>query len=213
MAKSVSMVITINYFIQFMRQATLLFRDATGLFYYDRWKPLFEGITNVILSISFVYLFSHLFGDDFAVVGVIVATIITNIFICHIVEPHVLYKYEFETKTYKYYLKNYLCIASFIVAVFLLNFFMRSNNNVWIELIINGFISVGISLVFILVFILIDKDFRFYINKFINKFKNRHNHASNVAVETATNSDEKGNDYEEVKEETNDNVNDTNSDN
>ena len=176
MAKSVSMVITINYFIQFMRQATLLFRDATGLFFYDRWKPLFEGISNVIFSIGFVYLFSYLFGDEFAVVGVIVATIITNIFICHIVEPHVLFKYEFESKTSKYYLKNYLCIASFVAALFLLNFLMRSNNNVWIELLINGFISVGISLVFILVFLLIDKDFRFYINKFINKFKNRHQH-------------------------------------
>ena len=176
MAKSVSMVITIDYFIQFMRQAALLFRDATGLFYYDRWKPLFEGISNVIFSIGFVYLFSYLFGDEFAVVGVIVATIITNIFICHIVEPHILFKYEFESKTNKYYLKNYLCIASFVAALFLLNFLMRSNNNVWIELLINGFISVGISLVFILVFLLIDKDFRFYINKFINKFKNKHQH-------------------------------------
>jgi len=43
MEKSVSFVITLNYFVQFMRQATELFKDATGTFYYDRWKPLFEG--------------------------------------------------------------------------------------------------------------------------------------------------------------------------
>ena len=199
MAKSVSMVITINYFIQFMRQATLLFRDATGLFYYDRWKPLFEGISNVVFSIGFVYLFSYLFGDEFAVVGVIVATIITNIFICHIVEPHVLYKYEFESKTYKYYLKNYSCIASFVAALFLLNFLMRSNDNVWIELLINGFISVGISCVFIIVFILIDKDFRFYIKKFINKFKNRHKNKSNPVVETTANTNVESNDNVSLK--------------
>lgn len=52
-AKTVSFIITVNYFIQFMRQATFLFRDATGTFYYDRWKPLFEGILNVVLSIIF----------------------------------------------------------------------------------------------------------------------------------------------------------------
>jgi O-antigen/teichoic acid export membrane protein len=213
MAKSVSMVITINYFIQFMRQATLLFRDATGLFYYDRWKPLFEGISNVVFSIGFVYLFSYLFGDEFAVVGVIVATIITNIFICHIVEPHVLYKYEFESKTYKYYLKNYSCIASFVAALFLLNFLMRSNDNVWIELLINGFISVGISCVFILVFILIDKDFRFYIKKFINKVKNRHKNKSTSVVETTAKSDVELNENESLKSETSDDINESREEN
>ncbi len=181
MAKSVSMVITINYFIQFMRQATLLFRDATGLFYNDRWKPLFEGISNVILSIGFVYLFTYLFGEDFAVVGVIVATIITNIFICHIVEPHILYKYEFQTKTTTYYIKNYSSIIAFTAALFLLNAIMIKNDNVWIELLANGFISVGISCVFIIVFTLIDKDFRFYIKSFITKFKNKKIKNKNVS--------------------------------
>ena len=171
MKKTVSMVITINYFIQFMRQATLLFRDATGLFYYDRWKPLFEGIVNIILSILFVYLFTYLFGEDFAVVGVIFATIITNIFICHIVEPHILFKYEFNTKTTKYYIKNYLGIITFIVALFFLNKVMIKIDNIYVELIINGSISVGISNIIIIGLIFIDKDFRFYLKKFIFKIK------------------------------------------
>ena len=70
LTRPISFIITLNYFIQFMRQATLLFRDATGTFYNDRWKPLFEGLLNVALSIGFVFLFSYLFGEDFAVVGV-----------------------------------------------------------------------------------------------------------------------------------------------
>ena len=44
LSKSISFIITLNYFIQFMRQATMLFRDATGTFYNDRWKPLIEGL-------------------------------------------------------------------------------------------------------------------------------------------------------------------------
>ena len=173
MSKSVSMVITINYFVKFMRQDVLLFRDATGLFYQDRWKPLFEGIVNVILSIAFVYLFKYLFGDDFAVVGVIVATIITNIFICHIVEPHILFKYEFEAKTSKYYIKNYTCILVFVAAIFLLNFVMIDITNIWLELIANGFISVGIAIVLVAIFILTDKDFKHYLKHFYTKLKNR----------------------------------------
>ena len=57
---------------------------------------MFEGILNVGLSIGFVYLFGYLWGEDYAIVGVIVATIITNLTICHIVEPYVLHKYAFH---------------------------------------------------------------------------------------------------------------------
>lgn len=171
MSKSISFVITVNYFIQFMRQSTLLFRDATGLFFYDRWKPLFEGIANVILSIVFVYLFEILFNKDYAVVGVIVATIITNLFICHIVEPYVLFKYEFKSSVKKYYIKNYLFIFVFVGCLFILNFFMKISNNLVIELFVNGFISIGISFTIILMLVLFDKNFMNYLKKILKKLK------------------------------------------
>ena len=63
--KSVSFVITLNYFVQFMKSTVGLFRDSSGTFYYDRWKPIVEGIINIGLSIGFVYLFKYLWGDDF----------------------------------------------------------------------------------------------------------------------------------------------------
>lgn len=170
--RSVSMVITINYFIQFMRQATLLFRDATGTFYYDRWKPLYEGLVNVALSIGFVYLFSWLLGADFAVVGVIVATIITNMTICHIVEPHVLFKYEFHTKTKNFYIKNYSCIFIFIISLVILNFCMISFENEWLELLVNGCIAVGIALVPCVALSIFDKDFKYYLVLMLKKIKN-----------------------------------------
>ncbi len=165
MDKSVSFVITLNYFIQFMRQSALLFRDSTGTFYYDRWKALAESLVNLVLSIAFVYIWG--------VVGVIVATIITNVFICHIVEPHVLYKYALARPAKNYYIKNYVCIAVFTGALFLLNFCLLSFDGVWKELIVNGFISVGISLVICTAFALIDKDFRHYLARGIEKLKNR----------------------------------------
>lgn len=160
--KSTSLVLTINYFIQFMRNAVLLFRDATGTFYNDRWKPLFEGVTNIVLSIAFVYIFEYLFGSDFAVVGVIVATIITNLFICHIIEPHVLFKYAFNASAKKYYIRNYIYIAVFVVVLFLLNVCMVHLENRWLDLLANGAIAVGISIVSVVGAVIADKDFRHY---------------------------------------------------
>lgn len=171
LAKSISLVITLNYFIQFMRQATLLFRDATGTFYNDRWKPFIEGLLNIGLSILFVFIFPK----GYNVVGVIVATIITNIFICHIVEPHVLYKYAFDMSAKKYYIRNYVYIAIFAAALTGLHFAMRSNGNQWVELLINGGISLAFSITISAVVILCNKHFRHYMKSFLERFKNRKN--------------------------------------
>ena len=171
LSKSISFIITLNYFIQFMRQATLLFRDATGTFYQDRWKPLFEGLLNVAFSIGCVFLFSALFGADFAVVGVIVATIITNLTICHIIEPHVLYQYALHEKTSQYYLRNYLYIGVFIAVLFALNFCLQSYTNQWKELVVNGCIAVAIAAVPSAIAVLADKDFRHHIVAIGRKIK------------------------------------------
>lgn len=170
--KSISFVITVNYFIQFLRQSTLLFRDASGTFYYDRWKPVLEGFSNLVLSIAFVMLFKKLFNDDLAVVGVIVATIITNLFICHIVEPHVLHKYAFHTSAKKYYLRNYSYIIIFTAFLFLLNFCMVKFDNKLYELLVNGCIAVGLSIVPVAGAVAADKDFRHYFAMFFRKNKN-----------------------------------------
>ncbi|MCH5147463.1 MAG: hypothetical protein J1F61_05635 [Clostridiales bacterium] len=171
--KTISFIITLNYFIQFMRQAALLFRDATGTFYNDRWKPLFEGLLNVALSIGFVYLFG-LFDEDFAVVGVIVATIITNLTICHVVEPRVLFKYAFGAKAKNYYLKNYIYVAVFAAALVGLNFAMVDySGSQWIALLINGSIAVGIAVLVGLVVVLLDRDFKHYFGILFGRIKQK----------------------------------------
>lgn len=169
LAKSISFVITLNYFIQFMRQSSLLFRDATGTFYNDRWKPLIEGVVNIGLSILFVFIFP----EGYNVVGVIVATIITNIFICHIVEPYVLYKYALRTSVKGYYIRNYGYIAIFTCALVALNYSMISSNNQWIELFANGGISLAFSFVISIIVILCNKDFRHYMKNLIMRFIRR----------------------------------------
>ena len=172
-AKSISFIITIDYFVQFIRQATLLFRDATGTFYYDRWKPLIESAVNVALSIGFVYLFKYLWGEEIAVVGVIVATIITNVLICHVVEPYVLHKHALHLPTKKFYIKNYACMLVFGATLVVLHFCMVNIDNHWLSLLANGGIAVAISIVPCIALALIDKDFRHYVKIYADKIKSR----------------------------------------
>lgn len=105
---SVVFVIIFNYYISGLRRPALLFRDVMGLFYYDRYKPFFEGMVNLMLSLWFV--------QNIGVVGVILSTILTNIFICLLVEPYVLYTHGFQKKATSYYgLLIYRIITGFIL--------------------------------------------------------------------------------------------------
>ena len=62
MSRSIAFIITLNQFTQYMRNTLLLFRNASGTFYYDRWKPVAEGVVNLILSLLFV----SIFPDDYS---------------------------------------------------------------------------------------------------------------------------------------------------
>lgn len=169
LSRSISLVITVNYFIQYMRQSTIVFRNATGTFYYDRWKPLLEGVSNLFLSILFVKIFQSIAGDDFAVVGVIVATILTNILICHVIEPYVLHKHAFHVSTKHFWLKNYSFIVLFSAMLILLTQCTVTLDNRWTQLLTNGCIAVGISLVPVSVAVLLDKDFRHFASNILHK--------------------------------------------
>lgn len=164
-SRDITFVITLNYFVQFMEQAVRLFKDATGMFYYDRWKCVYEGILNIVLSILFVLIFPQ----DYAVLGVIVATIITNLLICHLVEPHVLYKYAFGTRTYMYYMRNYIYMLIFVVYLIIVEYVMVHCNNLWLDLILNGCIAVALAIVAVLLVIFSSRDFKKSVKDFLSK--------------------------------------------
>ena len=180
LAKSISFVITLNYFIQFMRQSALLFRDATGTFYNDRWKPLVEGAVNIVLSILFVLVFP----EGYNVVGVIVATIITNVLICHVVEPYVLYKYALNSKVKGYYIRNYGYIAIFTIALVALNYSMITSENQWVELFANAGISLAISFAISIIVVFCNKDFRHYMKGLLQKILRHKNTNNNEEITT-----------------------------
>jgi len=143
--RPVVFVMTVNYFIQFMRQTTLVFRDATGIFYKDRWKPIVEGSVNAVLSVLMVILFKNVYGEEMATTGVIFATVVTNLSVCHIIEPYVLFKYAFDNSPRSHYFKSYIGIGVFTVALYYMDRLLYSDKNAIMEFLLNGAISLGFS--------------------------------------------------------------------
>ncbi len=102
------LIIVINFYLTGMRKSALVFREATGAFYYDRWKPIIESVINIIAS---VFLAKRM-----GVAGVFLGTIISTVTVCLWVEPYVLYKHIFKKSVWEYFGKFALYTAASLLA-------------------------------------------------------------------------------------------------
>ena len=92
----------VNFYLTYMRKAVLAFRDASGLYWNDRYKPIAEAIINLAASVYFTI--------NYGVVGVIWGGIISTLLTCFWVEPYVLFRNGIDIKL-KDYFKDYLQYA------------------------------------------------------------------------------------------------------
>ncbi len=83
------------FYLNGMRKVTLSFRDAMGLFWYDRYKPIFEIIINLAASLILV--------QKIGVVGIFLGTVISVMTTCFWIEPLVTFRYGFKMKVGVYY--------------------------------------------------------------------------------------------------------------
>lgn len=94
---NIILVICICFYLKGIRKACLTYKDALGLFWYDRYKPIIESIINLVVSI--------ILGIKFGVVGIFVGTIISTVTTSLWVEPYVLYKYYFKENVIDYFIR------------------------------------------------------------------------------------------------------------
>lgn len=83
------LIIVINFYLYGVRRTAVIYREATGAFYFDRYKPLAESAVNLIVSVILV--------KKMGIAGVFLGTIISTLTTCIVVEPYVLYKHVFQT--------------------------------------------------------------------------------------------------------------------
>lgn len=105
---SVVAIIVLNYYLAGMRQMTLKFRDALGIFWYDRYKAIAEATINLVCS----FVLTKLFG----IIGIFIGTTLCNVCVNLWVEPYVLYKHGFQKSTKEYYV-SYGMYTAFTLGV------------------------------------------------------------------------------------------------
>lgn len=146
-------LMVISLFVRYIKQAIGTIRDATGAFYYDRWKPVAECSLNIGLNV----LFGHFWGIG----GIFLATILSTVLVSDFIEPLVLHKFVLKKSPLLYYVKHALFITAFIVCIFCFDYFCAFRLGTEVaEFFARGFIAVGISAAVCLIVFLADKNFR-----------------------------------------------------
>lgn len=134
LTNDVVFIIVLNFYIFSMRNSSLIFKNAAGLFRPDRYKPLIESLLNVFFSVLFV--------KTMGLKGVLLGTILSTILTSFWVEPYVIFKYIFK-KGIRFYFVGYtyylilLFLAGLVTYefIYVLNIFGFGGRNILLKVV------------------------------------------------------------------------------
>lgn len=154
LALSIVVVIVLNYFFDQLRQSSLTFITAYGLFVANGKKSVVEAIMN------FAFSFTLLVGFHLGIRGVLLGTILTNLILNSWWEPLLLFRagFGFRKKYMRFYLINYwLCnltslIFTFLIAqlIFHLDGYLNTSN--FLIALLNSVLMVIFQIIFFTLF-------------------------------------------------------------
>ena len=104
------LIISANFYVTGMRQSVLTYRDAMGLYWYDRYKAVFEAIINLVVSI--------LLARRYGILGIFIGTFVSTVTTCLWVEPYMLFKHGFRFPVRGYFLRYALNTVLTVAAGF-----------------------------------------------------------------------------------------------
>ncbi|WP_432631186.1 lipopolysaccharide biosynthesis protein [Brotaphodocola sp.] len=106
-------IIIVSFFITGLRRVNLMFREAMGLFWNDRYKAIAESVINLVVSLILV--------QKYGVAGIIGGTVISTLSTCTWMEPYILMKYGIQDNwkpKLKRYFVNYVerCVLTVVIS-------------------------------------------------------------------------------------------------
>lgn len=111
-------VIALNFYLAAMRQPLGVARNASGLFWNDRYKPIVESIVNLSASI--------ILGKIWGIGGVLIGTTISTVAVSGWVEPYIVYKHGFKKRVGSYFVQYFIYAAVTLIVGFCAYLICRS---------------------------------------------------------------------------------------
>lgn len=97
------LMIGLNFYVVGIRKVPLTFKEAMGLLWQDRVKPIIEAVINIVISIAFI--------ERMGIAGILLGTIVSMVVTSLWVEPHVLFKHGFQRSSGEFWRRNIIYFA------------------------------------------------------------------------------------------------------
>lgn len=110
-------IICIDFYLACLREMLLTYKTSLGLYWEDRKRPMLEGLTNLVVSI----ILGYFWGFN----GIIIGTIVSNVFVNLLIEPRTITHDGFNTSSRHYYIT---ACGRFIMSVIICSLCYFINN-------------------------------------------------------------------------------------
>lgn len=94
--RDITFILCLNFYLTGMRQASIVFRESLGIFWYDRYKSLAEAAINLSVSIFL--------GIRMGTAGIFWGTAVSTIAVPLWIEPYILYRHCLKSSSAAYFL-------------------------------------------------------------------------------------------------------------
>lgn len=100
--------LVLRFFVEQLRKVVLTYKDAAGMWWYDKWRPLVGCVVNLTLNIILV--------KTIGIAGVAISTVVSYLLVEMPWETHVLFKNYFKTKEFGYYKEMAIAVVTMLIA-------------------------------------------------------------------------------------------------
>ena len=100
--------LVLRFYFEQIRKVILTYKDAAGMWWADKWRPIVGCLVNLILNIVMV--------KAIGVVGVMLSTVISYAFVEIPWETHVLFKCYFDKSELSYYRQLLIATIGLVVS-------------------------------------------------------------------------------------------------
>ena len=97
-----------DFYFEQIRKVILTYKDAAGMWWADKWRPIVGCLVNLILNIVMV--------KAIGVVGVMLSTVISYAFVEIPWETHALFKCYFDKSELSYYRQLLIATIGLVVS-------------------------------------------------------------------------------------------------
>lgn len=146
MGFSIVFLLVLNFYVLGMQSVTNSFRNAYGLFWIAKYRPIIMVIINIVISVVLV----QFIGIEGVLIGTLVSRLVTTAWL----DPYIVHKYGFEISSKSYYVDYLKYLVIFIAISIILNYFvsMVAINNIFILILIAILVVISVNVILVLLF-------------------------------------------------------------